>query len=67
VVLSSKLYQKIIPELTEILVVSLHCWFIATGIKQGTFRSACLPDGYSGTWKHGGHEHTLKSVFVCDL
>jgi len=40
---------------------------LLAGIKQGTFRSACLPDGYNGTWNHGGHEHRLQCVFLCDL
>jgi len=37
------------------------------GVKQGTFHSACLPDGYNGMWKHGGHEHRIQSVVLYDL
>jgi len=37
---------------------------LLAGVKQGTFHSACLPDQYSGTWKHGGHEHILR-LAVC--
>jgi len=36
-------------------------------VKQGTFHSDCLPDGYYGKWKHRGHEHTLTSVFLSAL
>jgi len=40
---------------------------VLVGVQQGTFRSACLPDGYNGTWKHGGHEHRLQSVLLYDF
>lgn len=50
----------------EAFSVSYVVWLLV-GVRQGTFHSACLPDGYNGTWKHGGHKHTLKSVILCDL